>query len=176
MRGFSLYGGAAHVGPRTRSSTMPNPFAHIELTTDNLAAAEKFYRSIFAWKLSAMPGMNYTMIDVGEGVGGGMQSKQMPDAPTGWLAYVTVDDVKKTMAKAIKGGATPMLEYQEIGDMGAIGIFKDPFGSSIGIWAPKKPTKAPAKKALPKAAKKTGKKVAKKTAKKVAKKAAKKKR
>jgi predicted enzyme related to lactoylglutathione lyase len=156
---------------------MPNAFAHIELTTDNLAQSEKFYRSVFAWKLRAMPGMNYTMIEVGEGTGGGMQNRPMPEAPTGWLAYVAVDDVKKTMAKAKKGGATPVLEYQDIGDMGAIGVFVDPQGSPLGIWAQKKPARAAkkaSKKVAKKVAKKTGKKVAKKTGKKVAKKTGKK--
>lgn len=153
---------------------MPNPFAHIELTTEDVTKAQKFYAAVFAWKLRPMPQMNYTMIEVGEGVGGGMQNKQMPDAPTGWLAYVAVDDVKKTMAKAVKGGATPLLEYQDIGDMGAIGIFRDPFGSPLGIWAPKAPARAAAKKATKKTAKKAAKKTAKKAAKKIGKPAAKK--
>ena len=70
---------------------MPNPFAHIELTTADLPAAQKFYSKVFAWKLRDMPGMNYTMIDVGGGTGGGMQAKPMPEAPTGWMPYVQVD-------------------------------------------------------------------------------------
>ena len=125
---------------------MPNPFAHIELTTDNLKAAQKFYGKVFAWKLSEMPGMNYTMIDVGTGTGGGMQSKPMPDAPTGWMPYVQVDDVKATIAKATKAGATAMLPYQEVGDMGAIGVFADPNGAVIGVWEAKQaPAAAPPK-------------------------------
>lgn len=116
---------------------MPNPFAHIELTTDNLKAAHKFYGKVFAWKLSEMPGMNYTMIDVGGGTGGGMQSKPMPEAPTGWMPYVQVDDVKATVAKATKAGGTAMVPYQEIGDMGAIGVFADPNGAVIGVWESK---------------------------------------
>jgi hypothetical protein len=121
-----------------------------------------------------MPGMNYTMVEVGEGTGGGMQSRPMPEAHTGWLPYVTVDDVKQTMAKAAKAGATPLLEYQDIGDMGAIGIFKDPLGSPIGVWAAKKIpavakiSVARKKKATKKVAKAATKKVA-KAAKKVAK-------
>jgi len=116
---------------------MPNPFAHIELTTDNLKAAQKFYSKVFAWKLSDMPGMSYTMIDVGQGVGGGMQSKPMPEAPTGWMPYVQVDDVKASIAKAAKAGATVMLPYQEVGEMGAIGVFSDPNGAVIGVWESK---------------------------------------
>ncbi len=127
---------------------MPNPFAHIELTTDNLKAAQKFYGKVFAWNLKELPGMNYTMIDVGEGTGGGMQLTPMPEAPTGWMPYVQVDDVKATVAKAVKAGATAVLPYQEIGDMGSIGVFADPNGSVIGVWAaPPALAAAPAKKA-----------------------------
>ena len=123
---------------------MPNAFAHIELTTDDLKAAQKFYGKVFAWKLSDMPGMNYTMIDVGGGTGGGMQARPMPDAPTGWMPYVQVDDVKATVAKAVKAGATAMLAYQEIGDMGAIGVFADPNGAVIGVWEASKGAPEPA--------------------------------
>jgi predicted enzyme related to lactoylglutathione lyase len=140
---------------------MPNPFAHIELTTDNLKAAQKFYGKVFAWNLKEMPGMSYTMIDVGGGTGGGMQMKPMPDAPTGWMPYVQVDDVKATVAKAVKAGATAMLPFQEVGEMGSIGVFADPNGAVIGVWAEKAPAapakkvaaeKAPAKKAAAKKA------------------------
>ncbi len=36
---------------------MPNPFAHVELSTDDVKKAKKFYASVFAWKLSDMPAM-----------------------------------------------------------------------------------------------------------------------
>jgi predicted enzyme related to lactoylglutathione lyase len=143
---------------------MPNPFAHLELTTDDLKASQKFYGKVFGWKLNDMPGMNYTMIDVGgSGVGGGMQSKPTPDAPTGWMPYVQVDSVKASLAKASKAGATVTLPYHEIGEMGAIGIFSDPTGCSLGVWeakpvpaakAPPAKEKAPVKKTASPAAKK----------------------
>jgi predicted enzyme related to lactoylglutathione lyase len=134
---------------------MPNPFAHIELTTDNLKAAQKFYGKVFAWKLNDMPGMNYTMIDVGGGTGGGMQAKPMPEAPTGWMPYVQVDDVKATLSKAAKAGATIALPYHEIGEMGAIGVFADPNGAMIGVWEAKPaPAAAESAAAKPAAAKK----------------------
>ena len=123
---------------------MPNPFAHIELSTDDVKKAKKFYQAVFAWKLNDMPAMAYTMIDVGGGVGGGMQKKPMPEAPTAWLPYVQVDDVKATMAKAIKGGGSAVLPFQEIGDMGAIGIFVDPAGAMLGVWEAKAGTPAAA--------------------------------
>jgi len=135
---------------------MPNPFAHVELNTDDVKKAKKFYQSVFAWKLTDLPDMGgYTMIDVGGGVGGGMQKKMMPEAPTAWLPYVQVDSVKATMAKAVKLGAKVALEYQEIGDMGAIGIFIDPAGAGVGLWEMKAgaaPPPPPAKKATAKKA------------------------
>ena len=45
---------------------MGNPFVHIELSTDDVAKAKKFYKSVFDWKLSDIPKMGYTMLDVGK--------------------------------------------------------------------------------------------------------------
>ena len=150
---------------------MPNPFVHIELTTDNLGSAKQFYQSIFDWKLNEMPAMAYTGIDVGKGgTGGGMQAKPMPNAPTGWLPYVQVDDVKVTVAKAVAAGGRCVLDYMPIGEMGAIAIFSDPNGSSIGVWETSEKNKRAAKKVAAKPAKKAVKAAKKKPAKKVAKK------
>ncbi|MDX2023459.1 MAG: VOC family protein [Deltaproteobacteria bacterium] len=141
---------------------MPNAFAHIELNTDDLEKAKKFYGAIFGWKLSDMPGpMPYTMIDVQDGTGGGMQTKQSPEMPSAWLPYVTVDSVKDTLAKAAKAGAQIALDYMPIGDMGAIGVFVDPSGASLGVWEAAKPATPPAKK--PPAAKTAAKTAAKAT-------------
>jgi predicted enzyme related to lactoylglutathione lyase len=114
---------------------MPNAFAHVELNTQDLKKAKKFYQALFDWKLSEAPsGMPYTMIDVGTGTGGGMAMAQDPAVPSAWLPYVLVDDVKKTLAKAAKAGATIKVDYMSIGEMGAIGVFVDPTGATLGIW------------------------------------------
>ena len=148
---------------------MGNAFCHIELNTGDVAAAKKFYKAIFDWKLEDMKGMGYTMIGVGkDGVGGGMQKKPMEEAPNHWLHYVEVADVKKTLAKAKAAGAQIVVDFMPIGEtMGAIGIFMDPAGAALGVWqkgkpAPKKAAAKPAKKAAKKAAKKPAKKAAKK--------------
>ncbi len=118
---------------------MGNPFVHIELNTDDLKGSQKFYSKLFKWKLAAPGGMPYTMIQTGsKETGGGMQKKPMAEAPTAWLPYVEVKDVKATIAQAKKLGAQIALEYQEIGDMGTIGVFIDPSGAALGVWAPQK--------------------------------------
>ncbi len=136
---------------------MGNPFCHIDLTTGDPAAAKKFYKRLFDWKLTDYPEMHWTGIDVGEGVGGGMGGKQSPEQPTAWTPYVAVSDVKKTIAKAKKAGATIVMEYMPISNMGALGIFIDPQGATIGVWETAKgAAKSSKKKAKKKASKKGG--------------------
>jgi len=130
---------------------MGNPFVHIELNTGDVDRAKAFYKALFDWKLKDMPmgpGQTYTMLDVGKGTGGGMMAKPMPSAPTQWLPYVEVADVKKAIAKAEKGGAMIVVPFMPIGENGSIGIFIDPTGAGLGVWTPAK-KKAPAKKKPP---------------------------
>ena len=73
---------------------MANPFVHVELNTTDPAKAKDFYGKLFAWKLEDMqmgPDLTYTMIDPGEGTGGGLLKQLAPGAPSAWLAYVDVD-------------------------------------------------------------------------------------
>ena len=137
---------------------MANPFVHIELSADDVDAAKKFYRSLFDWKLEDSTAMQYTMIGVGKGTGGGMMKKHMPSQPTAWLPYAEVADVNATLEKARAGGAQVVVERTEIGpSMGAFGVIIDPQGAALGLWEAAK--KAPARRAP---AKKTAKKAAKK--------------
>ncbi len=126
---------------------MPNPFVHVELTTDDLSGARKFYGALFTWKVAAAPHMpTYLMIDTGKkATGGGMQPRPMPEAPTAWLPYVEVADVKKTLAKAKKLGGAIVVDAQPVGAMGVIGVFSDPRGAMLGVWSA-----APKKKRAPK--------------------------
>jgi predicted enzyme related to lactoylglutathione lyase len=130
---------------------MKNLFIHVELNTVDLGKAKKFYKGLFSWKMQDVKmedGMTYTMLDTGsKEAGGGMQLKQMPDMPTSWVPYVEVDDVKKTVAKAQKLGACIDVAYQPLEGMGALGIFTDPTGATLGVWErEKKKAKKPAKK------------------------------
>jgi predicted enzyme related to lactoylglutathione lyase len=119
---------------------MANPFVHVELATTDLDKATSFYQSLFDWKLNDMDmggGMSYTMIDVGEGTGGGMMKHPMPGAPSGWLAYVSVDNVAAATAKAKSLGATVLREVTEVPNAGSFSIIVDPTGAMLGLWQPK---------------------------------------
>jgi predicted enzyme related to lactoylglutathione lyase len=119
---------------------MANPFVHLELNTTDLPAAKTFYGKLFDWKLNDMPmgpGMEYTLIQVGEGTGGGMMKQMMPGAPSAWLPYVLVDDLEAASKKAKALGATILKEMQEVPNMGWFTIFIDPTGALLAMWKPK---------------------------------------
>ena len=95
---------------------MANPFVHVELNTQDVAKAKSFYQSLFAWTLNDVDmggGMTYTLINVGEGTGGGMMKHPMPGAPSMWLPYVEVDDIVASTAKAKSLGATVVRDVME---------------------------------------------------------------
>ena len=116
---------------------MANPFVHVELATSDVDKAKSFYRSLFDWKLNDMDmggGMTYTLIEVGEGTGGGMMKHPMPGAPSAWLAYVNVDNVAAATAKAASLGATILREVTEVPNAGSFSIIVDPTGATLGLW------------------------------------------
>ncbi len=119
---------------------MGNPFCHVELATSDLGKARDFYTQLFDWKLEEAPmggGQSYTMIQVGEGTGGGMMTNPMPGAPSAWLAYVLVDDIHASTAKAKSLGATVMRDVTEVMDAGWLSIIVDPTGAVLGLWKAK---------------------------------------
>ncbi|HEX6137104.1 MAG TPA: VOC family protein [Casimicrobiaceae bacterium] len=115
---------------------MANPFVHVELHTKDLPKARQFYQSLFGWQLQDTPmpggGGTYTMIDVGEGVGGGMMTDA--DAPPAWLAYVGVDDVRAKTAQAKSLGATVLQDVLQVGEYGTMSVIRDPSGATIALW------------------------------------------
>jgi predicted enzyme related to lactoylglutathione lyase len=116
---------------------MANPFVHVELNTTDPAKAKAFYQRLFDWKLEDMemgPGATYTMIDVGEGTGGGLMKHPMPGAPSSWLAYVLVDDVAAATRKAQSLGATVVKDVTEVRGAGWFSIIADPTGAPLGLW------------------------------------------
>ena len=115
---------------------MSNPFVHVELNTTDLPKAKSFYGKLFDWKLDAMPSPadDYTLINVGEGTGGGMMKHPVPGAPSAWLAYVLVDDVRASTAKAKSLGGSVLKDVTEVPGMGLFSVIADPTGAPLGLW------------------------------------------
>ncbi|HVO33041.1 MAG TPA: VOC family protein [Elusimicrobiota bacterium] len=113
---------------------MPNPFVHVELQTTDIEKAKAFYKGLFKWDLEKAPGMDYTLIKVGSGTGGGMMQTPKPNLPSHWMAYVGVDDVAAALKKAKSLGATICMEATDVGGHGIMGVFIDPTGAALALW------------------------------------------
>ena len=121
---------------------MPNPFVHLELNSTDVEKSKAFYGKLFEWtledtKMGEHGELDYTMIKVGKGTGGGMMKQLMPGAGSAWLAYVAVDDIKASTKKAQSLGAKVMKDVTEIMGMGWLSIIVDPTGAMLGLWQPK---------------------------------------
>lgn len=116
---------------------MPNPFVHVELHTRDLDKSKSFYSSMFDWKLRDAEGMDYTMVNVGEGTGGGMM--KMPDGggQDQWLSFVLVEDINASTEKAKSLGAEIRVPVGEVMGMGWYSVIVDPTGAALGLWQPK---------------------------------------
>jgi predicted enzyme related to lactoylglutathione lyase len=118
---------------------MANPFVHVELNTTDVAKAKSFYGKLFGWTLEdvEMNGGTYTMINVGEGTGGGIIKHPVPGAPSAWLAYVQVDDIGAATQKAKSLGAKVMKDVTEVMGVGSFSVIVDPTGAALALWKPK---------------------------------------
>jgi uncharacterized protein len=115
---------------------MGNPFVHIELMSTGVDKVKPFYAKLFDWELQDMPAgdMEYTMIKVGEGTGGGLMKNPIPGAPSTWVPYILVDDLASATKKATSLGGKLMKDVTEIEGMGSFTIVTDPAGAPIGLW------------------------------------------
>ena len=118
---------------------MANPFVHLELNSTDVDKSKAFYGKLFDWQLEDVPmgDMNYTMIKVGKGTGGGMMKQMIPGAPSSWLAYVEVSDIKAATQHAKSLGAKVMKDVTEVMGMGWLSILTDPTGAMLGLWQTK---------------------------------------
>lgn len=118
---------------------MANPFVHIELHTSDPEKVKKFYTGLLSRKLEDMPmgEGTYTMIQVGDGTGGGIMKNPAPGVPSHWLAYIQVDDLAGSTKQAEKLGVKVVQPITEVPKMGSFSVIADPDGAVFGLWEQK---------------------------------------
>jgi predicted enzyme related to lactoylglutathione lyase len=65
---------------------MTATIVHFEIPADNIERANKFYGSLFGWKIEKVPEMDYWMFRTGAGngeqvMGGGIMQRHYPQEP-----------------------------------------------------------------------------------------------
>lgn len=118
-------------------------FVWYELMTSDAKAAEAFYTHVVGWtaKPAPMPGVEYTLLNVGEAMLAGMMA--MPErvreagGQPGWIGYVAANDVDAVAGQAKDLGGGVHHEPQDIPGVGRFAVLSDPSGAMFAVmkWA-----------------------------------------
>jgi uncharacterized protein len=112
---------------------MGNPVVHFELGGVEYDQLVRFYEELFGWRLQAIPGANYTLVDThgGGGVNGGIGKSQSGEP---WSTfYVQADDLQAVLDKAESLGGKTVMPVTEIPGMVTFAMFDDPDGLLVGL-------------------------------------------
>ena len=118
---------------------MAHHICHVEIPTTDFEKAKAFYSSLFGWKITMMPQMNYATFTTGTDPRGGFNKvdKVTSVGEQGVLIYVFVDEIQDALAKATELGGSVVKEKTEIPEIGWYALFGDPEGNVMGIYQPK---------------------------------------
>jgi predicted enzyme related to lactoylglutathione lyase len=115
----------------------PQPLVHLELHTDDRAAASGFYAALLHWQPELIEGRcgSYLALELGNRLGGGIVECASP-RPL-WLPYVKVERVDEQTERARQLGAHVLLEPRE-GPSGWRSVVSAPSAGEIAFWQSKK--------------------------------------
>lgn len=120
-----------------------NPFTWVEIYVDDMSRAQKFYETVFALQLSAvpMPGGTEDMQMVGfpatqgeQNISGALvKMKDMKPGAGGTLVYFACDDCSVEESRVAGAGGKVFQAKMPIGDYGFCSIVMDTEGNTIGL-------------------------------------------
>jgi predicted enzyme related to lactoylglutathione lyase len=123
-----------------RTSYAPGTFSWVDLQTDDLDGAKRFYAEILGWTYNDIPigdGAVYSMAQVQGHNVAGLGERQDESIPPHWNCYVTVEDADASAARAAELGATLLAEPFDVFDAGRMAAFADPQGAVLSVWQAK---------------------------------------
>ena len=114
----------------------PHHIIHIEFSAKDHEEAAKFYSTVFGWKTTAFPEMNYTTFEAEGGSGGGFNPVSENNPAGKVLVYIRTDDIEATLAKIEKHGGKTLNPKFEIPTVGWMAVFSDPTGNAVALLQP----------------------------------------
>ena len=116
----------------------PGRFSWNECITSDPEAAKKFYGELFGWTTETMPMPKgeYTFFKRGDVPAAGMMKKpdEMGQVPSHWMAYVTVESIEASCAKAEELGGKVVQPKIDIPEHGSLAVIEDPTGAVFAFW------------------------------------------
>jgi uncharacterized protein len=123
-----------------RTSHPAGAFSWVDLQTDDLDGAKRFYGELLGWSYDHIPigddGV-YSMAKVRGHSVAGLGERQDESIPPHWNCYVTVDDADAVAARAAELGANVIAPPFDVLEAGRMAAFADPQGAILSIWQPK---------------------------------------
>ena len=140
-----------------------NRVIHFEIMADDLDRAQKFYESVFGWKIVSAGGPEfggYRIIINGPGpeeiakgntvkledwgINGGLMKRNAPlpedgKSPNAFTCIVGVVNIDETMKKIEVAGGKLQMSKMQVPTVGALAYYKDTEGNIFGILEPEMP-------------------------------------
>ena len=117
-------------------------FSWSDVFSTDIEITKKFLLELFHWTSIDLPtsegGPDYTMFFLdGKEVAGGSPTF-IPNMPSFWSSYITVENVDEMASKAEKLGAKITMPPMDVFDAGRMSTIQDPTGAQVSLWQPKK--------------------------------------
>jgi predicted enzyme related to lactoylglutathione lyase len=107
----------------------PGKFVWIDLITQDPAASQDFYRTLFGWTYETQDG--YTRIShMGRPIAGMVEARNVEDGSE-WLGSLSVTDVDEAVAIAIANGAIIERQPIDVPQRGRMALISDPEGALL---------------------------------------------
>jgi predicted enzyme related to lactoylglutathione lyase len=118
------------------TARQPHPVVHLELHTHDRSDAFAFYEDLLRWRPERIDvgSGTYHALALGGGLDGGVVECGVRRAS--WLPYVEVADVDAVTERALRLGASVLLEPRE-GPAGWRSVVSTSAGGEIALWQPK---------------------------------------
>ena len=111
---------------------MANQVSWFEVSGKDGAELQRFYGTLFDWKIDADNPMGYGMVEAGDGgIGGGIGRSENGGGSVTF--YVSVDDPQAYLDKAERLGGRTIVPVTEIPDMVTFAQLADPEGNVVGV-------------------------------------------
>jgi predicted enzyme related to lactoylglutathione lyase len=126
------------MGKRTEHA--PGTFSWVDVTTNELAGAKKFYGGLLGWQFedNEIPGNGgvYSICKLGDDSVAAI-SPTTEDYPPHWNSYVTVTSADDAAAKAEELGGNLAQEPFDVMEAGRMAVLMDPTGAALCVWEPR---------------------------------------
>ncbi|MFX0141606.1 MAG: VOC family protein [Candidatus Hodarchaeota archaeon] len=110
---------------------------HFDISADNPDRAKKFYEKLFDWKIEAVSGMKYYLIqtadsDGKQGVGGGIAKREKPEQKI--TNFIGVSSIDKYIDKVERLGGKVIEPKTPIPGWGFLAVCLDTENNTFGLW------------------------------------------